>query len=204
VDLADIWVCKHAFAIFCTERAGPQPAVTAAPGGSQASAVPSPPASAGWIGRLPHRSLFPFQLNTRTSLLAVPAILECPQPEYDYPTGTGVLVKFPELELASNPDPKSLIRDEVQFSFTVLLSGANKYQQLLQSYTTGNGGTPCQVPEVFGPGRVPSKRVPLTCNGVKACLYWSSVPGESAAAFVEHYNQADVHNTAIANSYTLM
>jgi hypothetical protein len=67
----------------------------------------------GWVHKLPHPSLFPFDINKKTQLKAVPKIIEGPLPAYDYPAGTGVLIKFSPSSLANGVEPKVPIRNAV-------------------------------------------------------------------------------------------
>jgi hypothetical protein len=181
-----MWVCKPAFEIFskaASHPSHPPPAAAEAPGlpspriseplpldpeCGEASSDTRPPHTGptGWIHALPHRSLFPFQLNTRTSLLTVPTIVERPQRAYDHPTGTGVLIKFPNLSSAPNPDPKVLVRQEVRLWLGVKPSAANKDPPASSIVHDGERRDP-----VSNPGGIWTR-----VSSIKACtldLQWS-------------------------------
>jgi hypothetical protein len=74
--------------------------------------------------------------------------------------------------------------------------------QLIQSYQTGSGGTPCKVPDIFGPGLIDCKRVPLSCKGVKGCEYWSPNVALSSDEVAEEANDANANDAIVLKSYT--
>jgi hypothetical protein len=80
--------------------------------------VPSPVTVLTWIDNPPDVLLFPFNMNKRTKLKAIPTIVEHPQVTYDIPTGTGVLIKLRKLLSSPVAEPKALVRWEVWFFVT--------------------------------------------------------------------------------------
>jgi hypothetical protein len=142
VDYANLWVCREVFEIFRSGSGWPQPSTSnlteASTCPSEAKSLdtdnlevsvaePSLPLLAlqsldlqGWVHNLPHPSLFPFDINKKTQLKAVPKIIEGPLPAYDYPAGTGVLIKFLPSSLANGVEPKVPVRNAVGHPFTHL------------------------------------------------------------------------------------